>query len=76
MIDKYEMNFDRIMLHYWAHKLWLLSDLWRTLEEYNGIHPLGSLRGLSPLQFLRNFRSDKSIIKKMKLPDNLTLEVD
>ena len=36
----------------------------------------GSLGGLSPLQFLRKFPGDKSIINKMKLPENLTLEVD
>ena len=35
--------------------------------------PLG---GLLLLQFLRNFRSDKSIINNIKLPENLTLEVD
>ena len=46
------------------------------LEENNEIRPHGSLGGLSPLQYLRNFRSDKSIINKMKLPDNLILEVD
>ena len=46
------------------------------LEEYNEIRPHGSLRGLSPLQFLWNFRSDKTIINKMKLPGNLTLEVN
>ena len=46
------------------------------LEEYNEVHPHGSLGGLSPLQFLRNFRSDKSIINKIKLPENLILEVN
>ena len=46
------------------------------LEEYNEVRPHGSLGGLSPLQFLRNFRNDKSIINKIKLPENLTLEVD
>ena len=46
------------------------------LEEYNEIRSIGSLGGLSPLQFLRNFRSDKSIINKIKLPEYLTLEVD
>ena len=46
------------------------------LEEYNEVRPHGSLGGLSPLQFLRNFRSDKSIINKIKLPENLILEVD
>ena len=46
------------------------------LEEYNEIRPHGSLGGLSPLQFLRQFRSDKSIINKMKLPEYLTLELD
>ena len=34
------------------------------------------IEGLSPLQFLRNFRIDKSIFNKMKLPNSLTLEVD
>ena len=42
------------------------------LEEYNEIRPHGSLGGLS----LRQFRSDKSIINKMKLPEYLTLELD
>ena len=46
------------------------------LEDYNEIRPHGSLGGLSPLQFLRNFLDDKPIINKMKLPENLTLEVD
>ena len=46
------------------------------LTEYNEIRPHGSLGGLSPLQFLGNFRSEKSIINKMKLPENQTLEVD
>ena len=59
----------------------LLTDLIRNgarqwLEENNKIRPHGSLGGLSPLQFVRNFRSDQSIINKMKLPETLTLEVD
>ena len=52
----------------------VLNRQW--LEEYNEIRPHGSLGGLSRLQIPRNFRSDKSIINKMKLPENLTLEVD
>ena len=45
-------------------------------RRYNEIRSHGPLGGLSPLQFLRNFRSDKSVINNMKLPENLTLEVD
>ena len=51
-----------------------LTGQW--LEEYNEIRPHGLLGGSSPFQFLRNFRIDKSIINKMKLPENLTLKVD
>ena len=46
------------------------------LEEYNETRLHGSLGDLSPLKFLLNFRSDKSVINEMKLPENLTLEVD
>ena len=46
------------------------------LEEYNLVRPHGSLGGLSPLQFLRNFRGDNPNINTMKIPENLTLEVD
>ena len=49
-----------------------ISRQW--LEEYNEIRPHGSLGDLLPLQFLRNFRSDKSIINKMKLLENLNLK--
>jgi putative transposase len=45
-------------------------------EEYNLIRPHGSLAGLSPLQFLRNFRRDNPKLNQMKMPENLTLEVD
>ena len=40
--------------------------LWR--EEYNTIRPHGSLAGLSPLQFLRNFRGDNPKFNQMKEP--------
>lgn len=45
-------------------------------EEYNLIRPHGSLDGLSPLQFLRNFRRDNPEFNQMIMPANLTLEVD
>jgi len=41
--------------------------LWR--KEYNTIRPHGSLAGLSPLQFLRNFRKDNPKFKQMKEPE-------
>ena len=51
-----------------------LTQQW--LDEYNETRPHGPLGGLSPFQILWNIRSDKSIINKLKLPENLTLEVD
>jgi transposase InsO family protein len=41
--------------------------LWK--QEYNEIRPHGSLAGLSPLQFLRNFRRDNPKLNQMKVPD-------
>jgi transposase InsO family protein len=51
-----------------------LTQQW--VEEYNLIRPHGSLAGLSPLQFLRNFHRDNPKFNHMTLPENLTLEVD
>ena len=39
---------------------------WR--QEYNEIRPHGSLAGLSPLQFLRNFRRDNPMFNQMRMP--------
>ena len=49
---------------------------WQWLEEYNEVRPHGSLGGLSPLQFLRNFHGDNPFINTTKMPENLTLDVD
>lgn len=50
-----------------------LTSQWH--GEYNLIRPHGSLAGLSPLQFLRNFRRDNPNLNQMTIPENLTLKL-
>lgn len=70
-IESFNSIFRTTFLNRWCFRhlaeVRVLTQQWR--EEYNSIRPHGSLRGLSPLQFLRNFRRDNPNFNLMKCPN-------
>ena len=72
-IESFNSIFRTTFLNRWCFltlaETKVLAQHWH--EEYNLIRPHGSLCGLSPLQFLRNFREDNPKFNQMKLPENL-----